>query len=342
MTFAHVVYLYIGALLLLFAALFLVWALRRRRQLLATLGDAALIDQLSSSVDWQGRRRKALLWWLAMALLVIALARPQWGEEVRTLEREGIQIMLVLDVSQSMLATDLKPDRLSRAKLVITELISRLSGDDIGLVLFSGAAFIQFPLTSDYNTARAFLDEARPGVISRPGTNLGAAIETALTGFNTNSRGQRVIVLMTDGEGHDESALEIVRSAALDGVVFFAVGFGSPEGIRIPERNALGEFTGYKVDQSGQEVISRLDEATLQSIAELGQGAYFRATAHGSEVDALSAELAALQKGVSGEFVDARPIERFQLFLMASLTLIALSILQSERRAKSRLRARSL
>ena len=226
--------------MLLALALFYLWGQHQHQRLLSRLGKPELIAKLTRTVDHQGRRLKYLYWWLAVALLLVAAARPQWGIEVRKLERESAQIMVVLDVSQSMLAGDLKPDRLSRAKLVIDELMARLEGDEIGLVLFAGAAFVQFPLTTDYATARSFLAETRPGLIARPGTNLGAAVKVALEGFDMSSNGQRVVVLMTDGERHDEEALDAVRAAAADEVIFYTIGFGSAAGVRIPERNARG------------------------------------------------------------------------------------------------------
>ena len=157
---------------------------------------------------------------------------------MQVVERTGVQVMVALDVSESMLAEDIKPNRLSRAKLEISDLMSRLGGDEVGLVLFSGASFIQFPLTSDYTTAQSFLDGARPGVISKPGTNIGDAVRTAMSGFDENSNSQRVIVLITDGEAHDAEAMNAVQQAADEGVIFYTIGFGSPEGVPIPETDA--------------------------------------------------------------------------------------------------------
>jgi Ca-activated chloride channel family protein len=176
-------------------------------------------------------------------------------------EQEGIEVMVALDVSRSMLAQDIKPDRLSRAKREIADLMTRLGGDEIGLVLFSGASFIQFPLTSDYGTALTFLDNARPEVISQPGTAIGNAIRTAMTGFDMSRASQKVIVLITDGKDHQGDALTAAEAAAEQGVLLYTIGFGSPEGEPISEYNDRGEVVGYKVDQNGEVVLSRLDEA---------------------------------------------------------------------------------
>jgi len=321
MTFAQPAFLY-GLLLVPLAALFLIWAERRRKADLARLGNPSLVQRLSGSVNWQGRRWRNALWLPILALLLVTLARPQWGTVTRTVEQEGIQVMVALDISQSMLAQDIKPDRLSRAKMEIADLMSRLGGDEIGLVLFSGASFVQFPLTSDYGTARTFLDNARPGVISRPGTAIGDAIYTATSGFDENRASQKVIVLITDGEDHEGNAAAMAEKAARQGIRLYTIGFGSLAGEPIPEYNAQGEVVGYKKDKNGEVVLSRLDEATLQQIAEIGGGQYYRASASGAELDALISDLGALQKAELASRVEVQHIERFQIPLAAALALM--------------------
>jgi len=189
-------------------------------------------------------------------------------------------------------------------------------------VLFSGASFIQFPLTSDYATALTFLDNARPEVISRPGTAIGDAIRTAIGGFDVNRSSQKVIVLITDGEDHEGDALAMAQMAADQGVMIYTIGFGSPDGEPIPEYNRVGEVIGYKKDQSGEVVLSKLDEATLQEIAATGGGQYFRAAADGSELAALIGELGLLQRDELATHLEVRGIERFQIFLLAALVLM--------------------
>jgi Ca-activated chloride channel family protein len=325
MTFAKPLFLY-GLILLPLMFLFVMWAARRREAALARLGNPSLVGRLSSSVNWRGRRWRTVLWFVALTGLLISLARPQWGTETQIVEQQGIEVMVALDVSKSMLAQDVKPDRLSRAKLEIADLMTRLGGDEIGLVLFSGASFVQFPLTSDYATARTFLDNARPEVISKPGTNIGAAIRTAMSGFDYNRASQKVIVLITDGEDHDTDTLALAQQAADQGIMLYAIGFGSPQGEPIPEYNDQGEVIGYKKDQAGEVVLSKLDEATLQQIAQIGNGKYFRATVDGSELGALVSELNTLQKGELSSQIETWGIERFQGFLAAAL--IALVVME--------------
>jgi Ca-activated chloride channel family protein len=330
MTFVKPIFLY-GLMLIPLLGTFLWWARRRRQADLARLGDPGLVQRLSNSVNFRGRRWRDGLRLVVLALLLVALARPQWGTETHRVEQEGIQVMLALDVSKSMLAQDIKPDRLSRAKMEIADLMSRLGGDEIGLVLFSGASFVQFPLTSDYATALTFLDNARPEVISRPGTAIGDAIRTAMSGFDANRAGQKVIVLITDGEDHEGDALEMAQIAAAQGALIYTIGFGSPQGEPIPEYDERGEIVGYKKGADGQVVLSRLDEATLQQIAEVGGGRYFRATADGSELAALLGELGALQKAELSTQLEIRGIERFQPFLLLAVALLVVMELIPDR-----------
>lgn len=311
--------------------LFVIWATRRRQAALARLGDLPLIKRLSATVNWRGRRWQTRLWFLALMLLLIALARPQWGSEVQVVEQEGIQVMVALDVSQSMLAEDLKPNRLARAKQEIADLMARLDGDEVGLVLFSGASFIQFPLTSDYDTARAFLDNAQPGIISRPGTVIGEAIDTAMAGFDSLRNNQKVILIMTDGEDHQTEPITKAQKAADEGVIIYTIGFGSPQGEPIPEYNRQGEMRGYKKDQQGNIILSKLDEVTLQEIAQTTNGSYFRAQASGSELDALVSQLDTLQTGRLESRFQTQKIERFQLFLLPAIIALLISELIPER-----------
>jgi Ca-activated chloride channel family protein len=230
--------------------------------------------------------------------------------------------MIALDVSESMLAEDFKPNRLARAKLEISELMDRLDGNEIGLVLFSGAAFVQFPLTSDFATARMFLESAQPGLISRPGTAIAEAIEIAQTGFNQERSSQKVILILTDGENHEGDLNAAVQQAQENNIIIYTIGFGSPNGEQIPQYNHLGELTGYKKDRQGEIVLSRLDETILQEIALLTNGRYFRATPDGREVGFLLEAIGDLQTSeLEGRF-ESRGIERFQVFLF--LAVVAL------------------
>jgi len=322
-------------LLVPLALLFLAWAERERRKALSKIGQPNLIARLAASVNTRGRIFKYALWVAGLALLLVALARPQWGETRTTAPQKGVQVMVALDVSKSMLAEDVKPNRLTRAKMEISDLMNQLKGDEIGLVPFSGASFILFPLTSDYNTARSFLETARPGIVSRGGTAIGDAIRTALAGFDSHRESQKVIVVVTDGEDTESNARQAAQEAAKQGAIIYTLGFGSASGEFIPEFDANGNQIGFKQDKNGQQVKTALDENTLRDIAAATGGSYFPATANGSELDALASEIDRLQKGdiVNRETVQKH--EQFQWFLAPALLLLVLGELIPERRRQT-------
>ena len=304
---------------------------QRKEAALAELGATELIQRLSAKVNWRGRRWQLRLWFVALVFLIIALARPRWGAQVEYIERQGVEIMVVLDVSESMLAEDFKPNRLARAKLEINELMDRLGGNEIGLVLFAGAAFVQFPLTSDFATARLFLESAHPGIISRPGTAIAEAIEIALTGFNQERSSQKVMVILTDGENHEGDLAGVVQKALEENIIIYTIGFGSPNGEPIPQYNHLGDLTGYKQDRQGGTILTHLDETVLQEIALLTNGRYFRAAPDGREVGFLVDSLGELQTTeLEGRF-ETRGIERFQIFLFFAIISLVVAELIPDR-----------
>lgn len=335
MTFGSPATLY-GLLLVPAALLFLIWADRRRKSQIARMGEPALIARLSQSVNTRGRKLKAGLWLAALALMIIALARPQWGETRQTVTQKGLQVMVVLDTSKSMLVADVKPDRLTRAKMEISELMNHLNGDEVGLTVFSGASFTLFPLTSDYNTARSFLDIARPGIVSQPGTAIGDAVRTALRGFDETRTSQKVIVLMTDGEDDAAAMKTAADEAAKAGAMIYAIGFGSSTGDVIPEYDAQGQLIGVKKDENGETVISALNEDALREMANTTGGKYYAAAADSSELDALTAELNRLQKGDIQQHEAVKRHEQFVWFLAPALLLLAAAELISDRKSSRR------
>lgn len=321
-------------------ALFLWWAWARRTAALRRIGDAALLERLGLAAGRRERGLRLILWFIGVALLIMSLARPQWGSDIEIVEQRGVQVMVALDISRSMLAQDLKPTRLDRAKLEISDLISRLDGDEVGIVLFSGASFIQFPLTSDYATARTYLNHASPNAITRQGTVIAEAIETAMVGFSTERENQKVIVIMTDGENHEGDPITAAREAAAQGAVIYTVGFGSAEGGAVPEYDERGEITSYRQDAQGQVLISRIDEVALQQIAESGGGRYFRATDSGA-IARLAEEIQSFEdQSLKSEF-NQRKVERFQLLLLAGALCLALAELTTDRLSLPRRTRRS-
>ena len=300
------------------------WALARRAASVRRIGDPALIERLSVAASRRMRLLRFVLWFSGLTLILFALARPQWGSDIEIVEQRGVQVMVALDVSRSMLAQDVKPTRLGRAKLEISDLISRLDGDEVGIVLFSGASFIQFPLTSDYATARTYLNHASPDSITRQGTVIAEAIETAMAGFSHQRAGQKIIVIMTDGENHEGDPIAAAQQAAGEGVVIYSVGFGSPDGEPLPEYDEEGNITGYRRDTQGGVITSKLDEAALQKIAEKGEGRYFQAAERGAIAGLVDQIQSFQDQSLQSEF-NQRKVERFQLFLLAGLLSLVLA-----------------
>ena len=329
MTFGAPQYLF--ALFALPALMILVgWGLARRAASMQRIGDPILIERLSMAVSRPMRILRLILWFAGVALIIVALARPQWGSDIEIVEQRGVQVMVALDISRSMLAQDVKPTRLDRAKLEISDLISRLTGDEVGIVLFSGASFTQFPLTSDYATALTYMHNASPRAISRQGTVIGEAIATAMAGFSDQRVSQKVIVIMTDGESHEGDPVAAALQAAKEGAVIYTVGFGSPEGGPVPDHDERGDITGHRQDSQGRAVISQLDELTLRNVAEAGGGRYFRAT----EIDVIASLVEEIQsfqdESFQSEF-SQRKVERFQLFLLVGALSLVLAGVMTDR-----------
>ncbi len=311
----------------------LIWsALTRSRRALLEFGDAPLVRRLSASVSWRGRVARRILVLTAVALLVVAFARPQFGTRVETVRRRGMDVVVALDLSASMLAEDIRPSRLEKAKLAIADLIHRLDGDRIGLVAFAGEAFLQSPLTLDYAAAALFLNAMEPDIVSAQGTNLGAALSVSLDAYDDDTGQDRVLIVITDGEDHEGAVAEPVERTLEKGARTFAVGMGTPDGVPIPEFDAAGRRRGFKRDSEGNVVTTRLDETTLMDIAERTGGRYYRATPGGSELDQLAKELT----GAEGRELEAQQVtrfeEQFQIFLGLALALLIAELLVPDRR----------
>jgi Ca-activated chloride channel family protein len=305
--------------------------------MLERIGSPALVRRLTANVNTRGRLLGRGFTIAALALAIVALARPQWGESLQTVEREGVQIIIALDVSRSMLAEDVKPSRLVRAKLEIADLMQRLQGDEVGLVLFSGAAFLQFPLTFDYLSARNFIENANTEMITRQGTNIAQAIEVASRSFSEELISQKVILIITDGENQDGNAVEAAREAYDDGTLIYTIGVGTADGEPIPLRSPRGRLLEYVQDRQGNMVFSRLDENMLRSVAEAGGGKFIRLEGSTNATSQFTEELAALEKASVGSEIEATKIERFQIFAFASiLLLIAGEVIPDRRRNRER------
>jgi Ca-activated chloride channel family protein len=303
---------------------------RRRTTLLARFGEADLVQRLTRSVNPTNRRWKSILLVLSTGLLIVALARPQFGTRVETVRRRGQDVVVAVDLSQSMMAEDITPNRLEAARLAILRLIRNLDGDRIGLVAFAGEAFIQSPLTADYSAAALFLDAMDPEIMPVQGTNLGEALRMSLDALDQGAREDRILVLVTDGEDHEGEIDPQLQRAISSGVRIHAVGLGSAEGVPIPAGASGGQ--GFLRDDEGNVVTTRLDEATLQNLASATGGQYVRVAAGVTAFSELVDDIAAGE----GEEAESREVtqfeEQFPLFLALALGLLLVEFLLSEGR----------
>ena len=269
--FANPHILYLLLMVPVAVALFIFAQVRRRRRL-EHFASSSLLAQLTPSASPARVRTKFILYTLAVVFLILAAARPQVGSKLREEHQKGIEMMLVVDVSNSMLAEDFEPNRLDRTKFAIDRVVESMKQDRIGVVAFAGEAQVQLPITSDYRMARAFARKLSPAMVRTQGTDLGAAIKLASMSFSSQSEGSRVMILITDGENHESDALEAAQAAAEKGIAIYTIGIGTPEGAPI----MIGG--DYLTDENGDMVVSKLDEKMLQEIASATGGAYVRAT----------------------------------------------------------------
>lgn len=331
--FAHSEYL--NLLALLPALLVLFWFfIRMKRKALERFIHPSMSFRLAPTASQAKAVLKFSLLLLAVGCLVIGLANPQIGTRLEEVKQEGVDLFIALDVSTSMKAEDLKPNRLEKARLAIRNLIERLRGDRIGLVVFAGDAYTQFPLTTDYGAAYLFLDVVDSDVVPVPGTSIGAAIRRAVASFDFEATTAKVLVIITDGENTEGDAMEAAKEAAEKGVRIYAIGMGSPAGSPIPVYNAAGRQVDFKRDRSGTVVVTKLDEVSLQRIAEMGDGEYFRASNSQDELTAIYDDINKLDKQEFGttQFTDYE--DRFQVFVGAALFLLLMELLLSETRLK--------
>lgn len=315
-------------------AAFLWWARRRRRQALATFVAAALLPAVAPDVDERRRRVRLVLLVAAALLLALALGGPMWGFRWEEVHREGIDLIVALDTSRSMLATDVKPNRLARAKLAVQDLLAELQGDRVGLVAFAGTAFVQCPLTLDYGAFAQSLDAIDVGIIPRGGTSLGAAVDTGLEAFEGRQGNHQALVLITDGEDHEGRVQDAIKRAAERGVKVYTVGIGTADGELIP-----GEAGGYFKDRQGQVVKSRLDEETLKRLAVDTGGVYLHATGASLGLTELYRDyIGSLEKRELASTLERRFEHRFQIPLALAAVLLAFEPLVGERRLPARVR----
>jgi Ca-activated chloride channel family protein len=311
--------------------IFFLYAFRTRDRLLALFCGKELVGELVPDIKKGRRRVKAFLSLLAMAFGIVALTQPQWGYHWEEIKRLGVDIIVAIDVSESMLAEDVKPSRLERAKREVFDLIEMLEGDRIGLIVFAGTSFVQCPLTLDYGACKMFLDYIDTDLIPVPGTALADAIRTATASFSKRERKSKALILITDGEDHEGEPIEAAKEAKQEGIKIFPIGVGRKEGVPIPLRGGSG---GFKKDRQGDMVITHLDETTLQKIALETGGSYVSSVTGDMDLDKIYKE--GIKQRIEQKQLKStrkrRWEQRFQWFILCALLFIGLEFFVSERK----------
>ncbi len=318
-------------LLLLIPALivFFVLVFRWKRKAMSRFGNLLLLEQLTPTYSRKRRVWKIVLSLAAILFMILALARPQLGTALEEVKRKGVDVIVAIDVSESMNAQDIAPSRLDKARHEVSTLIDKLQGDRIGLIAFAGEAFVQCPLTLDYGAAKIFLEVLGPNLIPTPGTDVAKAIQMAMKSFESTERQHKVLVLITDGEHHGEDVMPAAEEAEREGLVIYTVGIGSAQGVPIPVEQQGG---GFKKSNSGDVVVTKLDELTLEKIALQTGGKYYRASSSEAELDRIYDDISGMEKKELASLKFSQYEERFQYVLAIAFVLLLIELLLSERR----------
>lgn len=333
MRFADPHYFYLLLLLPVFA-LFYGWAFRKKQQTLGRFGNPDLVRKLMAATSAGRQVFKAALILAGLFFLTLAAARPQFGTKEEVVRRRGVDIVVALDTSLSMLAEDIRPNRLERAKQEVSALLDRLKGDRIGIVAFAGQAFVQCPLTLDYGAAKLFLDAVDTGAIPVRGTAIGEAIRVSARAFAQDEKKYKVLILVTDGEDHEGDPLNAAKQAAGEGVRIYAIGVGTREGDLIPV-TAEGGATDYMKDRSGAIVKSRMDETTLEKLALITDGKYYRSTSSGIELDRVYDDISKMEQRELTSKKMTQFEDRYQVPLFLAVACFVAEALLSDRRKVS-------
>jgi len=329
--FAHPEYL--NALYLIPVLVVLFYYLgRNRKKLLQNFADKELHKTLFPTDSNLKRWTKFILILLTLTCLVFAAANPQVGTKMQEVKQTGIDVFILLDVSNSMMAEDIKPNRLEKAKYQISNLINKLRGDRIGLIIFAGQAYVQIPLTTDYSAANLFLSAVDVYSVPSQGTAIASAINLATASFDTLST-QKVIIAITDGEDHEGDVEKAVENAVSREIKIYAIGLGSQAGVPIPVYNNRNQLVGFRKDSGGNTVLTKLDEEMLKKIVINGNGKYFRGTNYEDHLDKIYTELSELEQTEFGVKKVTDYEDRFYYFLIPALILLLLELFISEKKS---------
>ena len=321
--FGNPEYLWFFAAMPLLLALYVYLNIRKRKDV-QKMGSLSTLKRMMPELSLKRSYLKFWLIFAALCVAIIMISRPQFGTKVQNIEKEGIELVIAIDVSNSMLAEDVTPNRLARAKQILSRLIDVRMNDKVGLIVFAGEAYIQMPLTSDTQSAKIFLNTIDPSLVPIQGTAIGDAINLGMTSFSSDKSASRSIVIITDGEDHEGNAIEIAAAAAKEGVQVNVIGIGSPDGSPIP---SVDRGANFMTDNDGNVVVSRLNEQMSMEIAQRGKGMYVRADNSNSAVQALVAQLDELETTTTSSLSYSEYDEKFTVFAWILLAIIFIEIL---------------
>lgn len=330
--FEHIEYLYFLLGIPVLMVLFII-AQYLRRLAIRKLGEPGVLVRLIPDASKSKVIFKFVVMIIAYVLIVIGIANPQTGSKLEQVKRKGIDLVVALDVSNSMRAQDIRPDRLTRAKQALFKLIDRLEGDRIGIIIFAGKAYTQLPVTTDYAAAKMFVSTISTDDIPSQGTAIGEAIKLGINSFDDQEQ-SKAIIIITDGENHEDNAIESSQEAAEKGIRVYTIGMGLPDGSPIPMLNSYGQQTGFKKDREGNTVITKLNEIMLQQIAAAGNGTYVRANNTQAGLSKIFEKINALEEREIETRMFTDYDDQFQYFIGFGLLLLLLEFLIFDRKTK--------
>lgn len=328
--FAHPELLYLLIVIPLLIVFYVVMV-KRKKQAIAVFGNPELLKPLMPLLSFKRGSWKFVMWMLALFFVIVGVAGPQFGSKLQQVKKKGVELMIALDVSNSMMAQDIKPSRLEKAKMAIARMVEKLSNDKIGLIVFAGDAYVQLPITTDYSSARLFLSGINSDIVPVQGTAIGSAIDLAARSFTPETETSKAIIVITDGENHQDDAVEAAKKAHDKGIVIHTIGMGLEQGAPIPEKGHSGQFMK---DGNGNVVISKLDEETLRQIAKAGEGLYVRASNTEVGLTQLFDEVNRMDKTLLEEKVYSDYAEKYQYFLLVGLFFVFVEFMILGRRNK--------
>ncbi len=312
--------------------LFLI-VINSRKKSLRRYGDIDLINKLMPNASLRRIYIKFIIVTFAFIFIILGLANPQIGSKLNEIKRNGVEVIIALDVSNSMMAEDIKPNRLESAKRAISNLVDRFENDKIGLIVFAGDAFVQLPITSDYASAKMFLSTINPDIVTVQGTAIGKAIDLAMHSYSPDNENNKALIIITDGENHEDDALIAAEEANKKGIIVNTIGMGSPKGAPIPQKVKFGK-QNYRVDNKGSIVVSKLNEEMLTKIAVSGGGVYIRATNYSSGLQPIFNSIEKMEESEFETQIYSDYEDRFQYLIAIALLLLMIDFLVLDRKNK--------